>query len=157
MDYEVSVSDIVSLIALAVSVYAIWTTSRFNKRQESLIDSQEKLNNRLLEQGESDALDAQKANVSARLVHIGGTKYRVRVFNKGKVPARSVRLSFPEPNRLIIESEVREKFPMEVLEVQQSVDLIASVTFQTPSKQKLLIEWSDDFSERNEKIVYLTR
>lgn len=152
----VSVSDVVSIVALTLSGYALWTTSKFNKRQLSLIDSQEKLNARLLAQGESEALEKRKADVGASLVALGSSKHRIKVFNKGKASARNVRIEFPDGNDLVPNSEITDKFPMEVLEQHQAVELIAAVHMGTPRKQTVILRWADEHSDANEKTVYLT-
>lgn len=152
----ISLSDIIAVFALVLSGYAVWTTSRFNKRQLSLIDSQEKLNKRLLEQREDEVLEARKADVGASIVKLGSSKYRLKVFNRGKAPARSVQIEFPNGNDLVSESEIGQKFPMEVLEQHQSVDMIASVSLGTPAKHTVLLRWVDDQSDSNKKTVYLT-
>lgn len=152
----ITVSDVIAVIALLVSVYAIWTTSRFNKRQLSLIESQEQLNQRLLAQGESEALESLKADVGARLVKLGSSKYQLKVFNKGKATARHIEIEFPHGNELVPDNELNHKFPMEILEQHQSVDLIAAVHLGTPPKQTAILRWVDEHSETNEKTVYLT-
>jgi hypothetical protein len=153
---DVKLSDVIAILALVSSAYAIWTTSRFNRRQLSLIETQEKLNKRTLAQSESEALDARKADVGASLVRYGGNNYRVKVFNKGKSPARNVVIEFPDGNNMVPDSEIRDKFPMELLEQHQSVDLIAAVSMDTPSKQPVVLKWSDDNSDNNKKTSYLT-
>ncbi len=152
----VSVSDVVAIIALALSGYALWTTSNFNKRQLSLIDSQEKLNARLLAQGETESLEGRKADVGASFVKLGTSKHRIKVFNKGKAAARNVRIEFPGGNEMVPGSEIRDKFPMEILEQHQAVELIAAVHMGTPRKQTVILRWEDEHSEANEKTVYLT-
>ncbi len=152
----ISLGDIAAVVALFLSGYAIWTTRNFNKRQLSLIDSQDELNKRLLAQDDSEALESRKADVGASYVKLGSSKYRLKVFNKGKAAARNVRIEFPDGDMPVPKSELDDKFPMEVLEQHQSVDLIAAVSMGTPSKQIAIVRWSDDQSESNEKTVYLT-
>ena len=138
------------------SGYAIWTTSRFNKRQLSLIESQEQLNKRLLKQSESDDAAARKADIGANFVKLGSSTYRLKVFNKGKAAARNVRIEFPDGESPVLDSEVAEKFPMEVLEQYQSVELIAAVHIGMRVKHTAVLRWEDDHSDSNEKTVYLT-
>jgi len=152
----ITLSDIVAVIALLLSGYAIWTTSRFNKRQISLIESQEVLNRRLLAQGETEEQEARKADVGAKYVKMGSRNYKLRVFNKGKAPARNVRIEFSDGDSPVPKSELTHKFPMEILEQHDSVDLIAAVHMQTPPKQTVILRWADDHSDDNEKTVYLT-
>ena len=66
--------------------------------------------------------------------------YRVKVFNKGKAVARNVTIEFPEGNNMVPASEITDKFPMEMLEQHQSVDLIAAVSMDTPRKQPATAE-----------------
>jgi hypothetical protein len=153
---NITLSDVAAIIALLLSGYAIWTTSRFNKRQLSLIASQEELNKRLLARDDSDALESRKADVGASYVKLGNSKYRLKVFNKGKASARNVRIEFSDGDGPVPKSELDDKFPMEVLEQHQSVDLIAAVSMGTPRKQTAILKWTDDHSDDNEKTVYLT-
>ena len=55
-------SDIIAGLALLLSAYAAWKTVQFNDRQKSLIESQEKLNQRLLEKEEADSRTAGLRN-----------------------------------------------------------------------------------------------
>jgi hypothetical protein len=48
MSLPFSISDLWAGIALLVSIYAAYTTKKFNERQKSLIESQERLNRLLL-------------------------------------------------------------------------------------------------------------
>lgn len=149
-------SNVIALIALLVSCGAAGMTLWFYRRQLALIAIQEQLNRRLLEKSDAEATEARQADVGARLIKLGNNNYRVRIFNRGKAAARNVRIEFPDGNEIIIDQEIREKFPMEVLERQGSVDLIAAVHLQTPNKQSVLLKWADDHSDSNEKTSYLT-
>ena len=66
-----SISDIVSLLALTLSAYATKQTVLFNKRQKSLIESQEKLNTILLEKEEHESINNKMAEITAAIVPIG--------------------------------------------------------------------------------------
>lgn len=156
MGISVSSADVIAALALLVSAYAAWTTSKFNARQKSLIDSQEKLNALLLEKEKNEAVDDKKADLSASFIKLGNSNYRLKIWNKGKAPARNVFIEFPSGNDVVIQSEVDEKFPLELLDRLQSVELIASVAMETKRKHTVRLIWSDDFSKKNEKIVYPT-
>lgn len=156
MFFTVTFGDVVAGLALILSAGAIWTTSNFNRRQISLIESQKRLNELLLQQGESEALDARKADLGASFIKLGSNKYRLKIWNKGKASARNVRIDFPDGNDIVPDSEIKRKFPLESLEQYQSVELIAAVHMGTKSKHTIRVAWSDDFSEKNEKTVYAT-
>jgi hypothetical protein len=152
----VSVSDIISALALLLSGYAIRITYKFNERQKSLIESQEKLNNLLLEKEISETKNDKRADLSASFVKLGSGNYRLKIWNKGKASAKHVRVEFPEGNDIFMESEIADKFPLESLETYQAVELYAAVDLQTKAKHTIKLIWSDDVRENNEKIVYPT-
>ena len=108
-------SEIIAGFALLLSGYATWQTISFNKKQESLVETQEKLNNLLLEKEEVQVLSDKQADLGASFIKLGRSKYRLKIWNKGNACARNVRLNFPEGNNVLIQSEIDEKFPLECL------------------------------------------
>lgn len=156
IDKAVSWGDIFTGLAFLLSCFATGMTLLFNHRQKALIESQKRLNDMLLRQGERDAQAAAKADLGASLIKLGGGNYRFKVFNKGKATARDVRIDFPEGNDLVIDSEIADKFPLEALEQHQSVDLIAAVHLGTRQKHVVRLTWSDDAADANAKTVYVT-
>ena len=149
-------SEIIAGFALLLSGYATWQAISFNKKQESLVETQEKLNNLLLEKEEVQVLSDKQADLGASFIKLGRSKYRLKIWNKGNACARNVRLNFPEGNNILIQSEIDEKFPLECLEKFQSVELIAAVDMQTNSKHTICLVWEDDAKEHNQKLVYPT-
>ncbi|MXZ48208.1 MAG: hypothetical protein F4Z13_02990 [Candidatus Dadabacteria bacterium] len=156
MTIKVDPSDIIAVFALLLSSYATWQTLRFNKKQESLVETQEKLNKLLLRKEEVEALSDRQADLGASFIKLGKYEYRLKIWNKGNASARNVRLEFPEGNNVLIKSEIDEKLPLESLEKYQSVELLAAVDFQTKSKHIIRLVWDDDTKEQNEKLVYPT-
>jgi hypothetical protein len=149
-------SDLISLIALFVSAFAAWKTIRFNERQKSLIESQERLNALLLEKEHGEVETSKKADLGATIVKLGNSKYRLKIWNKGSAAARNVSISFPEGNDIVDDTEVNDKFPLESLGTFDSVELIAFVSMDTKRKQVVCITWADDFSDKNSRTVYPT-
>lgn len=142
-------SDIISLIALLIAALSLGMNFWFNWRQIPLLRHS-------LKKSQAEALEEKKADIGAKLVKLGNSKYRVKIFNRGKAAARNVQIEFPDSNGLIPDQEIRDKFPMEVLEQHDSVDLIAHVHMGTPRKHAVLLKWADDHSDSNEKTGYLT-
>ena len=149
MEFTTSGSDVIAVFALLVSGYVAW-------QQRSLNASQKRLNDLLLEQGESQVRDSQKADLGASFIKLGSSKYRLKVWNQGKSKARNVRIEFPDGNDVLIPSDVESKFPLEVLEQHHSVELIAAVHMGTKSKHHIKLIWEDDYGRDNEKSVYPT-
>ncbi|EOG5448631.1 hypothetical protein [Morganella morganii] len=156
MSVSIDAGDVIAGLAFLLSAYATWQTVSFNKKQRSLVESQEKLNNRLLEKEDEDALKGKRADLGASFIKLGNSRYRLKIWNKGAATARNVRLEFPEGNDVVIDSEVTDKFPMETLERHQSVELIATVNMQTKRKHVVRLIWEDDAEAYNEKLSYPT-
>jgi len=153
---QLTPSDIVAGLAFFLSAFATWKTVKFNNRQQSLIESQERLNKRLLEKEDAEAADEKKADLGTSFVKLGSSNYRLKVWNKGRGVARNVRLEFPSGNDVIVQSDVDRKFPLEVLDPFQSVELIAAVHMGSKAKHEIKLTWADNFSESNEKLTYPT-
>jgi len=156
MPVSIDAGDVIAGLAFLLSAYATWQTVSFNKKQKSLVESQERLNNRLLEKENEDALKERRADLGASFVKLGSNKYRLKIWNKGVATARNVRLEFPEGNGVVIDSDVMDKFPLESLERHQSVELIAVVHMQTKRKHVVQLIWEDDAQSYNEKLSYPT-
>jgi hypothetical protein len=156
MPVTIDSGDILAGLALLMSGYATWRTTSFNAKQQSLIESQDKLNNLLLEKEEGEALSDKKADLGASFIMFGSSKYRLKIWNKGNAAARNVRIELPEGSDVLIQSDIDEKFPLELLEKYQSVELIAAVSTGTKSKQVIRLVWEDDAHDYNEKLAYPT-
>lgn len=156
MSVEIDAGDIIAGLAFILSAYATWQTVIFNKKQKSLIESQEKLNNILLEKEKSESDGAKQAELGANFIKIGPSKTRLKVWNKGPAVARDVIVEFLEGNDIVIPGELTEKLPMEVLERHQAIEFIAAPDMQSRRKYTLKLIWKDERSEINEKVVYLT-
>jgi hypothetical protein len=150
-------SDVIAVLALCVSIISACITAHFNRRQKSLIESQEKLNLRLIEREDAEAKDEKKADLGTSFLKLGSSQYKLKVWNKGKSVARNVRIEFPEGNDCILESDISQKFPLEALDPQQSVELIAVVGMDnTKPKHVIKLIWADDHSDHNEKMTFPT-
>ena len=156
MALSLTFSDLLASLALLLSAYATWKTVQFNERQKSLIASQERLNQLLLQKEDAESTAEKKADLGATFIRLGSSNYRLKIWNKGRTAARNVSIAFPEGNDCFIESDISSKFPLETLETHQSVELIAAVHMGTKSKHAIKLSWADDFSSSNEKVVYPT-
>lgn len=146
---------VVAGLALIFSVYTFRKTQNLAEEQAELVEDQKRLNRLLLAKEQEAAVSSRRAVLSARLVKLGNG-YRVKIFNRGNAAARNVRILIPEGTTLLIQSDVNAKFPLEHLESQNGVDLIAQIYTGSASKQSISIFWADDHSDSNEKTVYLT-
>lgn len=156
INFVIDSGDVIAGLALIFSIYATIKTIQFNNRQQKLISTQEKLNQLLLEK-ESAVIEIEKqAELGASFLKLGNNHYRLKVWNKGKVPAQNVSIDFPEGNDVISTREIDEKFPLQQLDIHQTVELIASVGLSTKSKHLVKLMWSDGRPERVEKLIWVT-
>jgi glycosyltransferase involved in cell wall biosynthesis len=139
---EISAGNVIAGIAFLLSGYATWKTT--------------KLNNLLLAKERNEALKKKQADLGASFINIGSNNRRLKIWNKGQAAARNVRIEFPKGNEVVVQGDIDRKFPLELLDTFQSVELIASVHMGTKSKLPIRLIWDDDSGERNEKIVYPT-
>ena len=148
--------DIIATLALLFSMYATFKTVQFNNRQQDVIKSQAKLNELLLNKEAAGVEMDKQADLGVNFLKLGNSKYKLRVFNKGKAPARHVTIDFPEGNEVILESDIESKFPLQLLDVQQSVDLISAVYLGAKSKHLVKLAWDDGRTDRVEKELWAT-
>lgn len=156
INITVDSGDIIASLALFFSVYATFKTVQFNNRQQEVIKSQAKLNQLLLVKETAGVELDKQADLGVSFLKLGNNKYRLKVYNKGKAPARQVTIDFPEGNEVISESELQSKFPLQLLDVHQSVELIAAVYMRTKSKHLVRLEWEDGRADRVEKELWAT-
>ncbi|WP_262021740.1 hypothetical protein [Vibrio quintilis] len=149
-------SEVVSTLALALSIYSMYKSNKFNEHQKEVNENQDALNKRLLAKEEGEILKSKKADIGARIIKLSQGKYKLKVFNSGANAAKNVRLEFPDGDELGASSSMADKFPYEILEPRDGTELWVSSCLGTRSKHKVLVKWEDDFSKSNEKIIYVS-
>lgn len=153
---KINFGDIIAALALLLSTYATWRTHSFKKKEEVFLDVQSKVSALILEKEKREAALASRAELGASFIAIGSKTRRLKVFNRGKAEARNVQIHFPEGNEVILESEIEDKFPMEVLEPGQAVELTAAVHWGTKRKHMIRLTWQDLDEQEQEKVVHVT-
>lgn len=154
MSIGVGAGEVMGGVALILSGYAIWKTSRLEKQHQALKRSQERMDHFLEEKETERLLLESKADLGAEFVKDEGKKPCLRIWNKGKGQARNVRIEFPEGNSFIVQAEVDQIFPLETLDSLQSVEISAVTHMVVKRKNVVRLLWSDNASEHNEKFDY---
>ncbi|WP_273242318.1 hypothetical protein [Hyphomonas atlantica corrig.] len=155
-DYSGLASAIIAGLALLLSLVALVLGEIRNARQKTFVETQHELNERLLARELQSVQASNKADMGAKLIKMGKSNYRVKVWNQGEATARNVNIRIPADTSILTEREIEDKFPMEFMERHQSVELIAFVHMQTARKQAIEIVWDDDDAQGKSKTVYLT-
>ena len=153
MPIQIDFGDIVAILALGVSLFSMRKTFKFNKRQNEFAETADKLNTLLFEKESQNILYQKKADISANFITVGQKRNKLKIFNKGRGVAKDVRIEFPEGIGVLIDSDVQDKFPIPLLEQDQSVELLAAVTFGSPSRMTIKLTWDDESGSNNEKIL----
>lgn len=105
----------------------------------------------------AEAASLKKADLGANFYSLGATKQRLKIFNKGKAPARNVRIEFPEDIDCIFQDDIDSKFPLESLAVHGFVELqVWRAIGMTRTKYMVKLTWDDDFKSDNTVVLYPT-
>ena len=71
---SISVSDVIAILALALSSYATWRSHRFKAKEAELIDLQREVSSLVLEKEQREAEQSARAELGASFVSIGSKK-----------------------------------------------------------------------------------
>ncbi|MCQ5472812.1 hypothetical protein FHW04_004537 [Pantoea sp. AN62] len=157
-----STSDLIAFGALAVSIYTVvsseFKSRKSDKEQRVIKDEQDRLRKLILEKETKFSINEMKAELGARIVNPSNNRYRLKIYNRGKVEAKNIGIHFPDNdgNEYLIMSEVKDKFPYELLRPQQAVEMIASISFESKTKYRIKLTWDDDYQKGNEAEFYLS-
>ncbi|MCF5857685.1 hypothetical protein [Aeromonas veronii] len=143
-----TLTDVVSLLALFLSAYSAYKTLEFNRRQNDFANTADHLNKLLLRREQDDAVDAISADLNARVVKIG-KGYRLKIYNKGKSPARNIRVEYPVVKEFSI---FNDALPLDVIQPGGNFDLLVSTSLGSPAAVTIKILWDDDRG-RNQNTV----
>jgi hypothetical protein len=124
--------------------------------QERVLELERQVHELTLDREMRQAAAAERAEIGCSLLRLGSSKYRLRVFNRGKATAENVDIDFHDGYELVGEQEVTRKFPMRALEPGQSVDLIAGVHSQTAAKHEVNLRWTNADGTEQQKSTEVT-
>lgn len=150
-------SDIIASIALLVTIIgqirSEYKSKKNDTEQRLMKDEQDRLRKLLLEKETKSAISEMKAELGARIVKISRNNYKLKIFNRGKVEARKVEIIFPDNDgaEYLVMRDVYDKFPYQVLHPQHGIEIIASISFESKSKYRIILKWEDDFSRSNDE------
>ena len=132
-------SDIIASLALLVTIVCQVRSELKSKKS----DSEQRV---------------MKAELGARLVKVSKNNYRLKIFNRGKIEARSIEIQFPDNDgdEYLVMRDVADKFPYEVLHPQHGIEIIACMSFESKSKYRLKLIWDDNYKRRNEEEFFVS-
>lgn len=139
-------SAVAAFAALIMSGLSLHKTNKFNDRQNQLAETTERLNQMLIDREAAEGLAAKRADLSANLIEVGRNNHRLKVFNRGRGTARNVRMTVLDDDEVscLATNDVRDKFPVPIMEQHQAVEVIALRHFQSSNRAHIRLEWDDD-------------
>ena len=156
MTLSLDLGDFIAAIAVAVSIWAIVQTGRFNRRQTRFESTAERLNQLLIDREASDNAAQRQADLSVRFFKLGKSS-KLKVFNRGKSDARNVRIEDIGEAGLLMASDIERKFPVKIMEPHGYVDLIAVVHLASASSTHVRLTWDDGSGKGHSKELFPVR
>lgn len=139
-------------LALVLAGVSLYKNHRSDKRQDELAATTEELNRLLIERETQAGQESKRADLSANLITVGKNNWRLKVFNRGKGTARNVRLiDLQESGSILIRNDIQHKFPLPILEQQQSVEIIAALDLGSTRRAHIKLMWDDETGSDHEK------
>jgi|GEM_PF-438569 len=147
---------VLSAGALAVSVWSVLVTKRFNRRQIAFERTAEQLNQLLIEKEALENQAQRRAEISVSTYRLGNSDTRLKVFNRGKATARNVTIEEVGDASLLMPSEIARKFPAPMLEPHGMIELMVVRHLSSPSRTEVLVGWDDDSGQGHSKPMAVT-
>lgn len=139
-------------LALLLAGISLYKNHRSDKRQDELAATTEQLNRLLIERETQAGQDSKRADLSANLITVGKSNWRLKVFNRGKGTARNVRLiDLQEEGSVLAQNIIRQKFPVPILEQHQWVEVAALQLMAGPARARIKLIWDDETGSDHEK------
>lgn len=90
--------------------------------------------------------------VEARIIHVSGAKYKIKIWNSGNAVAKNVSASWEKNCPFLFFDQ--EKMPFELLEPQKSFDLTVSTYGGSPRKLCITTTWLDEEGKEQSKVQW---
>lgn len=135
-------SIILSVLALAASVYTYFSHDRKIKKQEAA------LNEYQLNKYKEEEIENKKAQVRGNIIKCDKGKRVLKIYNKGKTTANNIRIEGIDENYISIYG--MELLPYESLDPQDHFDMNIFVSVSSPKTLKLKYLWDDAAQDNNE-------
>ena len=137
----------ISAVSLAVAIVSLINSSKSQHLQDKVNEIELKLKE--YELAEKEKEQQKTPCVEARINHISGEKYKIKIWNSGNSVAKNVTASWDKGSQLIFFDQ--EKMPFELLEPQKSFDLTISTYSGSPRKLSITTEWEDSDGQKHSK------
>jgi hypothetical protein len=139
-------------LALILAGVSLIKAQKSDRRQDELAATTEELNRLLIERETQAGKDSQRADLSANIITLSRSSWRLKVFNRGRGTARNVRLlDLQVSNSILVQEDIAQKFPVPILEQHQSIEVLAALDLSSPPQAHIKLVWDDDTGTDQEK------
>lgn len=131
----------IAAVSLIIAVIALVKSSKAEKLQNRVNEMEIKIKEYELARIAKEKEDSELSCVEARLITIGKSKHRLKVWNSGNTTVYGVTARFDgDPGIILMD---HDKQPFDELEPGKSYELIAIPHGQCAPKFKIITEWTD--------------
>jgi hypothetical protein len=142
------ITYIVPLFALLLSVVSLCISAKSQKLQNRVSELELKIKEYEVAEVEKKKTEAGLACIEARVIHISGGEYRLKVWNSGQATAYKVSAIVDKNANLAIMSS---KMPFDFLEAGKSFEEHLIVHMGTADKFKIVTTWEDAAGQPHQK------
>lgn len=155
--FTFTTSDVIAGAALLIAAWSLLQSILVNRRQARVEQTTERLNLLQIEREKAESREQGQADMSANFYNVGKNDSRLKVFNRGKAPARNVRLDVLDSGGLLVSSDVERKFPAPLIEPQSSVELLTAGHMGSAARVHIKLTWDDPDGAERSKELHPTR
>ena len=139
---------VLSGVSLLLSIISFVASIRSQHLQDKVNRLELKL--KQFELAEKELEQKKEPYIEARIIHVSGEKYQIKVWNSGTATAKNVSVSWDVKSGILFFD--KEKMPFELLEPQKSFDLTISTYPGSSRKLCITTIWEDiDGNKQNKQ------
>ncbi len=132
---------IISATSLLVAVVSLVKSSKAQNLQNKVNELELKIKENEVAIIEQEKRAASASIVEARVICMGKSQYRLKVWNSGNATAYNVTAKFEGNPEIIIMD--KEKMPFEELEAKKNFEMVLITHMGSARKFKIMTEWDD--------------
>jgi hypothetical protein len=138
------ISDIISIVAIIVSIFVFVRQNKYEKVQN-------KLNEMQIEELQKEKAEKTRSNISAKVVNLGQNNNLIRVCNTGGIKAENIDIVLSGDFDWSIVD--RKKLPYEFLEPGLNFDIRFVTSLRSKRMHKVQIKWKENGKEKEKETI----
>lgn len=140
---------IISVFSFALAMISLFRSEKAQKLQNRVNEMELKLKQYEIEKIEKEKEEASSSEVQARVVRLGDSKYKMKVWNSGHTTTFNVVARFEGNPKIIVSNN--NIMPFDELAPNKNFDLWLIVHMGSALKFVIITEWKDELGIHHEK------